>query len=401
MGSRFRPPTPHLKQVATAFLLATLMGALQEVDAAAAGPRRVDATRNVGAVDIGGVSHVFLDSMAQALGAQVRLDPDKTRLELLLPGRRIVFTLLSPYFVLDGLTFHLPHPVRLHKGRPVAVADPLLALLTSSIPAAGSLRLALQQDDGDSGAPEFRPAEADSTAWAIETVVIDPGHGGRDPGALGRAGTREKEVVLKIANRLRKLLERRLKVRVVLTRTDDSFVPLRERARIAIRNAGRIFVSLHCNASSRSGASGTEVFFLSEAKTSEAAEVARMENAALQFEDEETREEAYAELEGIARGMLSTQFLKESQDLAADIRQQIGQRVPKTVDRGVKQANFFVMRGTMGAMPSVLVEVGFISNRSEERRLRSAAHQKQVADAVCRGIETFKRRYEGTLANGR
>ena len=126
-----------------------------------------------------------------------------------------------------------------------------------------------------------------------------------------------------------------------------------------------------------------------------------MENAALQFEDEETREEAYAELEGIARGMLSTQFLKESQDLAADIRQQIGQRVPKTVDRGVKQANFFVMRGTMGAMPSVLVEVGFISNRSEERRLRSAAHQKQVADAVCRGIETFKRRYEGTLANGR
>ena len=399
MGPTGRSRPRNLLSGTLSFLLTLVVLLCTETAALPAAPHLLQT------VDLEGVACVPLDSLAAALGAQVRCHPDKAKVEFQLPGRRILFTLLSSYVVINGLTHHLPMPVQVHEGRAVVVAEPLMALLLkASVPQAHGLRFAQQAAETEPAKvtpPEFREAQVDPDQWAIDVVVIDPGHGGRDPGALGKAGTREKDVVLKVAKRLQGLLERKLKVKAVLTRTDDTHIPLGRRAKLALASGGKIFVSLHCNAGTRPQAVGSEVFFLSEAKTAEAAEVARMENAALQFEDETGTPEDHVELEGIARGLLSTQFLKESQDLAADIRRQIVQHVSSTTDRGVKQANFYVMRGTMGAMPSVLVEMGFISNRAEERRLRSTAHQKQMAEAIFRGIRAFKQRYEDRLANDR
>jgi N-acetylmuramoyl-L-alanine amidase len=243
-------------------------------------------------------------------------------------------------------------------------------------------------------------AEADLKLWSLDTIVIDPGHGGKDTGAVGPGRTAEKDVVLRVAKRLKPLLEKRLRVRTVLTREGDTFVPLHRRAQIARENGGKIFISLHCNASRKVKPRGAEVYFLSEAKTAEAADVARRENAVLELEQNGTSEgEGADELDGIRFGLLSTQFLIESQDLAALIRGEIAQTVKELDDRGVKQANFYVMRGTMGHMPSVLVEMGFISNPTEERRLRSTQLQKRLAEAIYRGLRAFKLSYEQQLSN--
>jgi N-acetylmuramoyl-L-alanine amidase len=232
----------------------------------------------------------------------------------------------------------------------------------------------------------------------IHTVVIDPGHGGKDVGAVGPTGLQEKEVALKVALYLKRLIEQRLRIRAILTRSSDEFVPLGERARTALENDGRMFISLHCNATPRRQrrAGGTEVYFLSEARTEEAREVARRENAALEFEGKGAAEEANGNpvLRDIFEGMSSDQYLKESQDLAAEIRGAVARAGGMLKDRGVKQAGFYVMKGTQARMPSVLVEMAFISSPREERLLRRDAFQRQLAEAIFDGVRAFKAKTE-------
>ena len=131
---------------------------------------------------------------------------------------------------------------------------------------------------------------------------------------------------------------------------------------------------------------------LSEAKTTEAAEVARKENASLQYE----APEALEDVDIIRSQLLSTQFLKESQDLAGAIKNEVD-HISKLKNLGVKQANFYVMQGTMGDMPSVLVECGFLSNAAEEKRLKSGPFQQQMAEAIYQGLKAFKAHYEQSI----
>lgn len=234
--------------------------------------------------------------------------------------------------------------------------------------------------------------------WAYRTVVIDPGHGGRDEGAVGPTGLKEKDVVLDIALRLAKLLREELGMQVVLTRTEDVFVPLQERARIAVNGGGQLFVSLHCNSSKNPKVAGVETYFLSDAKTEDAREVAKRENASLRFEEviPSLKEDNFT-LKDILTDMLSDQFLKESQKLAACIQEELVRGLGLE-DRGVKQAGFYVMLGTEAAMPSVLVELGFISNRREERLLKTSAFRRRAALALFRGIRNFKEQQERAIA---
>lgn len=252
--------------------------------------------------------------------------------------------------------------------------------------------------------PILRPSPH-SELFGLRTVIIDPGHGGFDPGAVGPNGTKEKEITLKVAKQLKRILERQLKVNVILTRKNDSFVTLQKRAQTAIKNNGKLFISLHCNASINPKTTGWEVYFLSDAKTDEAAEVAKRENAVLLMETKQPKNQQdrlNAQLLDISFGLRSTQFLKESQELCGLIHFEVVQTVVTHAEnRGVKQANFHVMRGTLGAMPSILVEMGFISNSKEEKRLRSTAFQKRMAKAIYRGIKTFKHHYEQPLSANR
>ncbi len=360
------------------------------------------------AVPIGGAPYLSLEKLTEAAGGRLRSHRLKQKVELKLSGHTYVLTWLSSLVVVNDVAYRMPLRTRLHNGVLHVPAGAFLALLHPVIPEG---RFQVEPSTvvpepprltGPQPEPGGRELEIDPEHWTLDTVIIDPGHGGKDSGAVGPGKTKEKAIALRVARRLKTLLKKRLRVRAILTRDDDTFIPLTKRARIARENGGKIFLSLHCNASKNQRSRGAEVYFLSEAKTAEAAEVAKRENAVLDLKTNGADSSRLdPELDGIVSGLLSTQFLKESQDLSALIRTEIAQTVTGVQDRGVKQANFYVMRGTMGAMPSALIEMGFITNPSEEKRLRSTAFQKKMAEAIYRGLRTFKRRYEERLSTAK
>ncbi len=222
----------------------------------------------------------------------------------------------------------------------------------------------------------------------IDLVVIDPGHGGKDPGALGPGGLKEKDITLSVAKELKGLLER-MGIKVILTRNGDEFVTLGDRARIANRAGADMFISIHCNWGKRKSARGTETYFLSEARTDWERSVAALENKALEYEMPEAQ--AKDIISYIIADMMQNEYLKESQELAHYIQEGIV-KAAKTQDRGVKQAGFYVLVGAY--MPAVLVEIGFISNPKEARRLKSKAFQKKIAQGIAMGVKRFKAKYE-------
>jgi len=225
----------------------------------------------------------------------------------------------------------------------------------------------------------------------IDVIVIDPGHGGQNLGAVGPKGLKEKEVTLDIAKRLEKLLEKEKDLKVVLTRTEDVFVPLEQRGRIANQAGGDLFLSIHCNSARRKNASGSEVYFLAEAKTDEARAVASIENSAIKFEHPENYDESTSDLDFILLDLLQTEFLKESNELALMINRSLASNL-KILNRGVDQAGFVVLNKAY--MPSVLVETAFISNKEEEKLLSKSSFKDKIALALYQSILDFKKKYE-------
>jgi len=221
----------------------------------------------------------------------------------------------------------------------------------------------------------------------LRTIVIDPGHGGEDTGAIGPSGVKEKDITLALAKRLEDIISNHLKVKVVLTRRDDTFLPLEERTAIANRNKADLFISIHTNAAFRQGASGVETFFLSfDASDDEARRVAAFENSIITLEGNATREDT-DELKAILWDMAQTEFLNESSFLAEMVQVNLCRDI-EAEDRGVKQAPFLVLMGA--AMPAILVEVGFITNPTEEKRLASGEVQDAIARSLFRSIAGFE-----------
>jgi len=230
---------------------------------------------------------------------------------------------------------------------------------------------------------------------AIKRLVLDPGHGGEDPGALGRRGTREKVVVMDIARRLKKKLEKQ-GFEVILARDTDKFVSLADRSRCGNGRKADLFVSIHANSAPNRAACGLETYFLSEAKTDWERAVAARENAAFETEDSSTALNVGGDVGLILADLAQNEFLVESSELAARIQEAT---VPyaRIKDRGVRQANFYVLRNNF--MPAVLVECGFLSNKSEEKLLRQLEHRERLAEGISRGIVEFTRLYS-PKANG-
>ncbi|MHB9030681.1 MAG: N-acetylmuramoyl-L-alanine amidase family protein, partial [Candidatus Latescibacterota bacterium] len=236
--------------------------------------------------------------------------------------------------------------------------------------------------------------------WRIDTVVIDPGHGGKDSGAVGPNRTKEKDVVLAVAKELKRLIDERRELEGVMTRDRDVFISLYQRAGIARRANGKLFVSIHANASRSRSARGMEVFFLSAAKTEDAKNVAERENASVELEDNPSVSRKMLNekslLSDIEKDMATNVFLKESQDICSIL---LDSTIPVTrqVNRGVKQAGFYVLAGTLPVMPSILFEIGFISNPEEEKMLTRVSYQKRIAQSLYDTIIKFKVRHERGL----
>jgi N-acetylmuramoyl-L-alanine amidase len=230
----------------------------------------------------------------------------------------------------------------------------------------------------------------------LKTIVIDPGHGGMDPGAVGPGGLEEKKIVLEIALALRDQIEKKPGLSVYLTRDRDKFIPLVDRTRFANDRKADIFVSLHANSiegnkKRKEVTRGYKVYFLSQAKNEEDKLVAMRENAVIELEDKTHK---YDNLQDILIDMAGNEFLRESQDLSIMITETFSSSLKKIprLHLGVGQANFWVLNGTY--MPSVLIEVGFISNPEEESELKDGTVQKSIAAAIFDAIMSFKSKYE-------
>ena len=217
----------------------------------------------------------------------------------------------------------------------------------------------------------------------IHLIVVDAGHGGKDPGAIGPDKVYEKDVVLKMAHALAKALRQQMGVKVLLTRSDDHYLQLRERTEYANRVGADLFISLHANATKNGKAYGVETYFLNLSKNNQAAEVAARENG--------TTLKEVGNLEGILFDLMANAKINESSRLAAEVQQALvaglRSRYSRIRDLGVKQGPFHVLLGA--TMPSVLVESGFISNHREEKRLTSSKYQKAVAAAIVKGIKKY------------
>jgi N-acetylmuramoyl-L-alanine amidase len=232
----------------------------------------------------------------------------------------------------------------------------------------------------------------------ITTVVIDPGHGGKDSGALG-AISKEKDLNLTVALLTGDYIKKNLPdVKVIYTRERDEFIGLNERAMIANRNNADVFISIHCNSTDSKGASavGAETFVLGEHKNAANLEVAKKENSSILYEEDANEQYGDFDLNSpeayIALSLFQQEYLNQSLQLAANVQEQFSKRVGRK-DRGVQQAGFLVLWKT--AMPSILIELGFISNATEERFLASEAGQAYMASAIYRAFRDFKMSFEG------
>jgi N-acetylmuramoyl-L-alanine amidase len=220
-------------------------------------------------------------------------------------------------------------------------------------------------------------------------VVIDPGHGGVEIGAVGPTGLREKEVTLDLARRLQRALQRDRSLAVVLTRDEDRLVGLDERTSIANHNRAALFLSIHLNSSSRTNAAGAETYFLSsDATDGEARTLAALENRASGVEEDEivTYDGEKRDLDLVLWDMAQNQYMAESSLLAESMQRELN-LLTGTRDRGVRQAPFRVLMGA--TMPAILVEVGFISNPDEEVLFRDFTYRGQVVAAMATAVREF------------
>lgn len=229
----------------------------------------------------------------------------------------------------------------------------------------------------------------------ITTVVIDAGHGGKDPGAVGRKA-KEKDITLSVAKMTGDYIKKNLPdVNVYYTRSSDVFVSLIRRAQIANEKNADLFISIHCNANASTQPNGVETFVMGEHRNAANLEVAKLENASIMYEDNAQEDyggfnpnstEAY-----IMLNFFQSEYKNASLDLAERIQEQLVKRVGRK-DRGVQQAGFLVLYKT--AMPSVLVEIGFLSNPAEENFLNSKDGQTYIASALYRAFRDYKNAYD-------
>src|SRR5438093_920742 len=227
----------------------------------------------------------------------------------------------------------------------------------------------------------------------LKTIVLDAGHGGHDTGATGPSGLMEKDLVLDVTRRVAKLVEARLGLKVLLTRDSDNFVTLRDRTSFANRQHADLFVSIHANAHREAAADGVETYFLSsEATDSAARQVAALENSAVQLEQPTGRGSGQVDIvKAILWDLAQSEFQVESSRLAEVVHDSMAQTL-RISNRGVKQAGFYVLGGA--AMPAILLEIGFVTNPKEERRLKDTKYRDEIARAILAGLAEYKRNWD-------
>lgn len=299
-----------------------------------------------------------------------QFDPDTVRVVLDIESIEDfkIFYLTDPYRIVIDVTGE----------KSPATTPELIAPATDS---AGKAVPQITQDRSRPIAPN--PSLIQQLGLKVKKIVIDPGHGGKDPGAIGKGGLKEKDVTLKIGKMLRDKLEAEAGAKVVMTRETDVFIPLEERTAIANSQDCDLFVSIHINASLRRDAAGIETYILSISNSEESKRLAARENA--------TSTRSVSDLEFILNDLIKTAKTNDSARLASVVQDNLVLKLREKFrgikGHGVKGAPFYVLVGTK--MPAILVEVSFISNPEEEKRLRDEAYLREVVNGIAAGILNY------------
>jgi N-acetylmuramoyl-L-alanine amidase len=237
----------------------------------------------------------------------------------------------------------------------------------------------------------FGYARGSGQGSSVHTLVIDPGHGGLDPGAIGLGGKHEAELALAVSMRFGKMIEEQYpEVKIIYTRTTDKFVSLADRADMANKAKADLFICIHLNSAVNHEASGTSTYVLGLHRTDDNLEIAKRENAVIDLEGERTKNYEFNpnSAEGhIIMSMKQNAFLDQSILIASNIEEELA-KLAHRKSRGVKQAGFWVLYKT--AMPSLLAEIGFISNPNEEKYLSSAEGQDAIASSLFQAFQSYK-----------
>ena len=222
--------------------------------------------------------------------------------------------------------------------------------------------------------------------WKLDTIIIDPGHGGKDPGAIGYRGTKEKDITLDVAKRLVKKIERNMNINTILTRDEDVFIRLEDRTKLANSENGKLFISIHANSAEDRRANGFETYMIGTNKNAAAVRTAARENAVLDLEGGNTKKLTDEAL--IKATIAQSGFANGSEQFAALVQEEMNKRL-QSKDRGVKQAGFYVL--AYASMPNVLIELGYLSNPSEEKKLKSSQYKDALATSIYRAIEQYQK----------
>jgi len=340
--------------------------------------------------DYGGGAYVSLIQVAALINGHLRWHPVSRSVDLSVAGQNVRFFYDSKRVLLSGRWASLDRAtVKNEDGFWVPVsffATPGFYQATKTRftwPVPTEKATGSEQPTAGSSVSVPRPPSP-GIVHAIHRIVIDPGHGGKDPGAVGPHGTEEKTVNLQLAEDLADALRER-GYEVLLTRTDDTFIPLEARARLANKYNADLFISVHCNASLSSHLKGFEVYFLSErASDPHADAVARLENAPLALEGGSAP--SPRQVQAVLRSLVKTANINESSALGALVARKVGERLSEPA-LGVKQAAFYVLRGA--EMPSILIETAFLSNPGEEKLLQDASFQRGLIDGILAAVTAY------------
>lgn len=360
-------------------------------------------------------NYLDLKEIADLLGGRLEWESPGERLAWRMEGRSFVFEDLIAFFTVDGKPYQLVAPCILDGPRFLIPAQFAVEYLPALLPKRFVYNKLDDRLVDRTGITQSEPSarreqkgvqtrtvpsstSKDGMSYRINTIVIDPGHGGRDPGTLHRRyKLNEKDIVLDISKKIARKLKQESKLKVILTRSKDNFVPLAKRGQIANENGAGLFVSIHVNSAKSSTLNGSSTYFLDAAKTDEERATAMLENAALQYEIKETDKEKLDEVNLILQDMAQNEYLRESKDLSGFIQLELA-RIKGLKGRGLRQANFAVLRGTY--MPAALIETAYISNTSDEKQLNSARFRTRLAEAIANGILKYIDHYHKKLASG-
>lgn len=245
---------------------------------------------------------------------------------------------------------------------------------------------------------ELPEIESNKDRWKLNTVVIDAGHGGKDPGAIGVGGEKEKDINLAIALKLGSIIKEHMSnVKVVYTRSTDTFVELYKRGKIANESNGKLFISIHCNSMPKkpSNRSGFEIYLLRPGRTSEAISIAERENSVIKYEDNPQLYRKLNDENFILVSMAHSSYMRYSEQFSDILNSKFRDNLTLQ-SNGVKQAGFYVLVGA--SMPGVLIETGFLSNKKDAEYLSSKSGQTAIATSIFSAVKSFKEEYDKQIA---